>query len=128
MLSPDGKTLVNLPIVWDVGLRQDRARFPTAGFQGAFSADSQRVAYWGHPGSESEVVIADASNGNTLTVLNPGNVTEFLGLRPSCAAFSNDGNQVAIGTIDGPVILQTIADSTPTSGSSAAPASSESPR
>lgn len=127
-ITPDGNTLVALPNIWDIGQRKPRAKFAATGRYSAVSPDSQRVAYWGVSLQRPELVIADASNGATLTVLNIGNVEESLPQQPSCAAISPDGNQVAVGTAHGAVILRTISGNTPTTGSSASASPTGAPR
>lgn len=119
-LSPDGKTLVGPPQIWDVVSRKQRAKFPTGAQHCAFSPDSQRIAYWGVFGQHKvEVVIADASNGATLTVLDPGNEAELHPHKVSCVAMSPNGSEVAIGTQGGAVVLKSISGNTPTTGSAA---------
>lgn len=123
LLSPDSKTLVSLPAIWDMNQRRERAKLPSTGRAVAFSPDSKRLAYWG-TNNVSEVVVSDVATGATLTVLNTGKIEESFDRVPTCAAFSSDGQQVAIGSEDGMVVLRTISGSTPTRGSPSATESS----
>jgi WD40 repeat protein len=114
-VTPDGKTLGSLPYLWDVAARKPRAKIAGNISHGDFSPDSRLVAGW--PANyNAEVYVADAANGATITVLNPGMVEEFHPHRPSCIAFSHDIRQVAIGTLEGSVVLRNISASTPAAG------------
>lgn len=111
MLSPDGTTLAELPRLWDIKSRKTRATLKGDCQWGSYSPDSKVLAYWG-----SQVTVADATSGQTLTVLNVGKRDELIARTPTCVAFSPDHNQVAMGTDSGHVVLATLSGNTPTSG------------
>jgi WD40 repeat protein len=114
-LSPDGKTLVTGNVVWDIGRQVSRGKI-TGDLDRfcAFSGDSRIFVGTSRirQGLRASIVVASGETGETLTVLEVGNQSEFRPRRPTCVAVSHDGSRVAVGGFDGSVVVLPVSSGT----------------